>query len=188
MSMYDRLGGVRIYIEFTKRFDDSALLPIIEERLPRGASILELGMGPGRDLDVLTERYRVTGSDSSRVFLDSYRSRHPDSDLVLLDATVMDIDRRFDCIYSNKVLHHLSDEQFKSSLRRQRGLLNPGGCLLHGFAHGQGEERIGGLRFKYRSEELVRELVGEIMKIVRIEVYTEDEEDDSIYVLLEGDG
>jgi SAM-dependent methyltransferase len=185
MGLYDSVSSVQLYAELTKRFGASALVRLIEKRLSTGSSILELGMGPGRDLDILATNYDATGSDTSQIFLDMYRKRRPNADLVLLDAALMDIDRSFDCIYSNKVLHHLSDEQFRNSLRRQRELLNPGGCLVHSFGHGDGEEWIGGLRFKYRTGDVVRELVGDLMKIVKIEVFREDEEDDAIYVLLE---
>ncbi len=89
-------------------YDGAELIALLRRYLPEGSSVLELGMGPGKDLDLFRQSYRVTGSDISRVFLDRYRKDHPEADLLLLDATSMDTDRTFDCIYSNKVLHHLS--------------------------------------------------------------------------------
>jgi len=43
--------------------------------LPAGATVLELGMGPGVDFDLLSQHYQVTGSDNSQVFLDRYREK-----------------------------------------------------------------------------------------------------------------
>ena len=35
----------------------------------KGSTLLELGMGPGKDLDLLKKTYSVTGSDSSKIFV-----------------------------------------------------------------------------------------------------------------------
>ena len=73
-------------------------------------------MGPGKDLDMLAKHYQVTGSDLSGVFLDLYRKKHKDADLLLLDAVSLKTDREWQGIYSNKVLHHLSKEELSESL------------------------------------------------------------------------
>lgn len=54
---------------------------MLTQRLPSGASVLELGMGPGFDLDLLRKNYEVAGSDDSQFFLDGYRETCPYSDL-----------------------------------------------------------------------------------------------------------
>jgi len=99
----------------------------LREYLPDGTSILELGMGPGVDLDILSEVYQASGSDLSPLFLDRYSVRHPGTDLLLLDAINIETDRTFDAIYSNKVLHYLSKSKLVESLLRQHEMLNPGG-------------------------------------------------------------
>ena len=50
-------------------------------------------MGPGKDVDLLSKYFNVTGSDNSEIFLERYRKRNPDADLILLDAAEMQIDR-----------------------------------------------------------------------------------------------
>ena len=55
--------------------------------------------------------YKVTGSDSSQVFVDRYKKLHPEADVFQLDAKSLDINRNFDCIYSNKVLLHLTKQE-----------------------------------------------------------------------------
>jgi len=62
---------------------------------------LELGIGLGKDFNILKKSYAVTGSDNSQVFLDKYKQKHPDADLLFLDAVTIQTDRKFDCIYSN---------------------------------------------------------------------------------------
>ena len=84
-------------------------------------------MGPGVDLDILQQYYQVTGSDRSTIFLERYRQQHTAADLLQLDALTMDTDRRFDAIYSNKVLHHLSRTELQQSLLAQAAVLHPEG-------------------------------------------------------------
>ena len=140
MGFYETESGVEAYIEMAKGYDGALLIEGLAEYLPAGSSVLELGMGPGVDLDILAQRYEVTGSDSSRLFLDRYRERHPEADLLLLDARTLETERRFDCIYSNKVLHHLSAEELHESLVAQAGLLRPEGIAMHSFWWGDKED------------------------------------------------
>ena len=102
MDFYKNKQNVESYIRFTPSHDGSELIRVLAGALPRGSTVLELGMGPGKDFDLLTERFDVTGSDASQEFLDLYRKRSEGADLMLLDALTLDTDQRFDCIYSNK--------------------------------------------------------------------------------------
>jgi ubiquinone/menaquinone biosynthesis C-methylase UbiE len=70
MNYYDEIDNVREYIEMAEGYDGRELIEVLKQYLPKGASILELGMGPGKDLDLLSQTYQVTGSDNSQVFLD----------------------------------------------------------------------------------------------------------------------
>lgn len=184
MVYFDDEKNVEAYVKMAEGYDGRALIEILKKYLKKGSTVLELGMGPGTDFEILSESYEVTGSDNSKVFLDRYSARDARADLVLLDATKMDIDRRFDCIYSNKVLHHLTREDFKESLKRQWGALNRGGILFHSLWHGDKEEEISGLRFVYYTEETFGGVVGPEYEIVEIKRYTEMEPDDSMYVVL----
>ena len=109
MGYYDSEENVQEYVEMAEGYDGRELVAVLARYLAPGATVLELGMGPGKDLALLAAHFQVAGSDSSRVFVDRYRRAHPDADLLLLDAATMDTDRRFDGIYSNKVLQHLTE-------------------------------------------------------------------------------
>jgi hypothetical protein len=43
-------------------------------------------MGPGKDFDILKNYFKVTGSDSSQIFIKRYKKNHPESDIILIDA------------------------------------------------------------------------------------------------------
>ena len=95
---------VEDYIKMAEGYDGRHLITQLRKYLPDNATVLELGMGPGTDLMLLSEHYKVTGSDFSNAFLDRFCKKHPNADLLQLDAITMQIDRKFDFIYSNKVL------------------------------------------------------------------------------------
>ena len=183
MEFFRNEGNVRDYIKMAEGYDGKELIEVLKSHLDTGSTVLELGMGPGKDLDILREEFTVTGSDLSEVFIEMYRGEHPDADLLLLDARTLETDRTFDCIYSNKVLMHLSREDLDTSLERQKELLNKGGLLFHSFWKGDKVEEHMGLLFVYYTETQLREGFSADYDLVAMETYTEMEEDDSIYVL-----
>ncbi len=141
-------------------------------------------MGPGKDLDILRETFNSSGSDNSKVFIDLYKEKNPEIDVFLLDAITMDTEKKFDCIYSNKVLHHLSREDIKKSFQNQYRVLNDNGYLFHTFWYGDKEEEHHGLYFLYLTEDHLKEIIGEKYDIVEMTRYDEMEKNDSIYIVL----
>ena len=173
------------YIEMTKGYDGHDLIDILQKYLPDGSTLLELGMGPGKDLDVLAEHYKVTGSDRSLLFLDRYRKLNPSADLLQLDALKLETERKFDCIYSNKVLHQLTTEELRQSFRRQAELLNTGGIALHSLWYGdKPEEQHLGFRLFYYTEETLQQVIGEEFEVVQITREKDIEEGDSLAIVL----
>lgn len=184
MDYYDNEKNVKSYLEMAEGYDGAELIKILREYLPVGATVLELGMGPGKDLDILAQDYAVTGSDNSQIFLDLYRKKNPQADLLSLDAVAIKTNRQFDCIYSNKVLHHLNQTELKESLQRQKDVLCSGGLAFHSFWCGDHTEEHHGLRFTYYTEVSLTNLIDSAWEILLMERYAEMDVDDSIYVLL----
>jgi cyclopropane fatty-acyl-phospholipid synthase-like methyltransferase len=185
MELYNSAKGVSRYIKMAEGLNGQALIVELGKHLEAGATVLELGMGPGKDLDFLTKNYTVTGSDSSSVFLDRYRTINPDADLLWLDAVTIDTDRRFDAIYSNKVLHHLSDEELAVSLDRQATVLTNGGFVMHSFWHGDAYEEYDGMPVYCRNEDILRGVFSTRFDIISVKIYAEMEDGDSIYAIAE---
>lgn len=184
MGYFDDEKNVEEYIKMADGYDGRVLIYILSKYLPKGSTVLKLGMGPGVDLLMLSQLYQATGSDSSEVFIERFRKEHPSADLIRVDAVAMDTDRTFDCIYSNKVLQHLTYGELQTSLRQQARVLNSNGIALHSFWHGDKEETHHGLRFVYYTDESLRKLVGSEYEILDIESYYEMSEDDSLYLIL----
>ena len=185
MSYYDDKNNVEEYIRMAEGYDGHEFVEMLKGLLPEGATVLELGMGPGKDLLLLgAAGFQATGSDNSSVFLERFRKVHPGADLQQLDAVTLKTERKFDCIYSNKVLIHLSRAELRKSFHRQAELLNPGGLLLHTFWHGEGEEEYSGLRSVYYTRETLMALLGELFGFLAFEKYAEMETGDSFCVVL----
>ena len=168
-------------------YDGSSVINKISDYLANGASILELGMGTGLDLDALSSKYNVLGTDDSPIFIQEYKNKNNGMDVRLLDAVAVDIDKKFDCIFSNKVLQHLTKDDFITSLKNQNHHLNPNGILFFTLWEGEYREELmfdNQLRFTYYTADDIRGICGMDFKIETIEPYTEAEHNDSLLVVL----
>ena len=182
-SFYENPDRVEEYIKMTEGYNGTSLYNELRKHLPRQSTLLELGMGPGTDLDVLAKDYAVTGSDYSMVFIDKYRLKQPNADLMQLDAVYVNTDRKFDAIYSNKVLHHLTLTQLEKSLLHQSERLNTNGIVFHTFWRGDDEEEIQGMLFRYYQKDELIDVFEMNYTILDCQIYTEMEKDDSILII-----
>ena len=107
--------------------------------LPSGATVLELGSGPGTDADRLEAHgLHVLRSDATPAFVERLRG---------LGHAVLDLDVRtdplpsgLDGVFANAVLLHLTRDELPGALVRIREALRPGGVLASSLKEGDGEE------------------------------------------------
>ena len=180
---YKTKQSVKEYISLARDVNGMELICKLESFLPSGSSLLEIGSGPGTDWNLLKEKYHVVGSDNSKEFLAHLSSHNPDGIFVELDAITLDTEESFDGIFSNKVLHHLRDEELMESICRQHHILKPGGIVCHSFWKGEGSEVFKGLFVNYHTQNNLKELFGKMFTIALIEDYKEFESDDSIVLI-----
>ena len=185
MGYYDVRENAEAYIKMSEEYRGDLLVRILNKYLEEGKSVLELGMGAGKELEILAMKYPVTGSDSAQPFLDIFRERNQDINLLLLDAINLETDQTFDCIFSNKVLHQLYRKELKESLTRQWEILNPGGLVAHTFWEGEHEEDYLDLHFVYYKLSEIRALFSQNFRVRYLDHYKESETDDSIFVIAE---
>ncbi len=172
------------YRAMSEGYDGRMITELLNLYLKPGSTLLEIGMGPGKDLDILAEKYRVTGSDISKAFLDLYREKHPRADLLQLGASTLMTDRRFDCIYSNKVLHQISPEALKDSFKRQQEVLLPAGLACHSFWYGDKVVQHREKQFWYYTEETIQPFIKDKFELVFHKKFMEMIPDDSIVFIL----
>ena len=180
---YKTKESVAEYIRLAEDVNGGELIEKLKAFLQPKSTILEIGTGPGTDWNILNEGYEVIGSDNSKEFLSHLKSKHPAGRFLELDAATLNTDEKFDGLYSNKVMHHLKDNELTNSIKRQYELLNPNGIICHSFWKGEGSEIFKGLFVNYHSENGLRMFFEEYFEILLIDIYAEFEEADSLLLI-----
>ncbi len=166
-----------------KGLDSSNFKDLILNHLSPEKTMLELGMGPGNDLNWLKKFYKITGSDYSNEFLKRAKEKFKAMELIKIDAITIKTKNSYDSIYSNKVFQHFSLEEFNRSLQRQYELLTTNGVVIHMFWIGNKEFDMDDMHFIYHDkEELIRIFKNKFMILESIE-YKEFEESDSLLII-----
>ena len=91
--------------------------------------------------------------------------------------------KTFDAIYSNKVLHHLTDDELKTSIKRQSDILNDGGIICHSFWKGEDHKYFENMYVNYHTNKEIETLFSVNFEILTMENYQEFEENDSIFFI-----
>ena len=86
------------------------------------------------------------------------------------------MDNSFDGIYSNKVLHHLNNEELQNSIIQQHSILNQNSVICHSFWNGEGSEVFKGLFVNYHTIEDLKGFFKESFELVYLKTYKEFEE------------
>lgn len=180
---YHSKDSVDEYIKMAEGFNGNELILKLKKHLKKGSTILELGSGPGSDWEILAADFKVTGSDNSIEFISRLKVKYPKGEFIEMDAAKLDTDKSFDAIYSNKVLHHLSDEDLLNSILKQSKVLKPGGYVGHSFWKGQGSEIFNGLFVNYHTGKEIEQMFGEFFTTILIEEYEEFEAGDSVFYI-----
>ena len=180
---YKTKESVTEYIKLAKGFNGKELIEQLERQLPANSVLLEMGSGPGADWEILNKTYNTIGSDNSIEFLKHLNSQNPEGEFIELDAVTLKTEKKFDGIYSNKVLHHLTDNELKDSIKRQHDILHPNGIICHSFWKGEGSEVFKGLFVNYHSDKALNEKFKDYFEILSIEEYKEFEDNDSLLLI-----
>lgn len=180
---YKTKESVTEYIKLAEGVNGKQLIEKLEQVLPTNSVLLEIGSGPGTDWQILNKSYNVIGSDNSIEFLSHLNTENPNGDFFELNAVTLEIDKKFDGIYSNKVMHHLKNDELINSIKRQHDILNPNGIICHSFWRGKGSEMFKGLFINYHTKKTLNEKFKNYFEILSIEEYKEFEDMDSLLLI-----
>ncbi len=181
---YHTKESVEEYIKHSEGYSGKDLINKLNEVLKSGSSILELGSGPGKDWTIFTELgFEVIGSDYSEEFVSYLKKTFTSGSFLRLDASKLEVNQKFDAIYSNKVLHHLTDLELKNSIDKQVELLNTDGIICHSFWKGEGDEEFKGMYVNYHTKKEIETLVSKRFEILALEEYAEFEANDSLFLI-----
>ncbi|WP_136480466.1 class I SAM-dependent methyltransferase [Cognatitamlana onchidii] len=180
---YKTEASVKAYIELAKNVNGGTLIELLKDYLPLDSKVLEIGSGPGTDWRILNTYFQVIGSDNSDEFINHLKTQNVNGEFLNLDATTLTIKDRFDGIYSNKVLHHLTNDQLSQSIKRQCQILNDSGIICHSFWKGEDSEIFKGLFVNYHDKPDLVSFYKDSFNILYLEYYEEFETDDSILLI-----
>lgn len=180
---YKTQASVKEYIHLAKEVNGKQLIDKLKNVLSDRSTLLEIGSGPGKDWKILNQSYHAIGSDNSPEFLNYLGTTNPNGEFLTLDAVTLETDKKFDGIYSNKVLHHLDDSELVDSIRRQHEILHYDGIICHSFWKGTGFEIFKGLFVNYYNEFDLKKLFSAYFKVLSIENYSEFEDGDSLVLI-----
>lgn len=182
-NYYMTKESVEEYIDLAKDVNGRQLIQKLNDFLPQNSLLLEIGSGPGNDFQILKEDYKVVGSDYSNEFLSRLIKNNKNDEFLNLNAITLKTDNKFDGIYSNKVLQHLTNEDLRKSIHRQVEILNQNGIICHSFWKGKGDEIFKGLLVNYQTDGTLMDMFGDYFEILLLEEYKEFEDGDSILLI-----
>jgi cyclopropane fatty-acyl-phospholipid synthase-like methyltransferase len=182
-AYYKTKESVEEYIKLAKDANGKLLIEKHKQILAANSMLLETGSGPGTDFKILNKFYEVTGSDNSNEFLNHLVSDNSECTFLQLDAVTLNTDMKFDGIYSNKVMHHLKDDELIVSVKRQSEILKANGIICHSFWKGEGSEIFKGLFVNYHNVNTITKAYRNYFEIISIEDYKEFDDNDSLLLL-----
>jgi SAM-dependent methyltransferase len=111
------------------------MLALADERIPRGADVLELGCGAGLPMTArLAKGRRMTGVDLSAAQIELARRNVPGATFLQADMTTLERPRAgLDAVVAFYSLTHVPRIEHAGLLRRIRSWLRPGGVLIASF-------------------------------------------------------
>ncbi len=135
---YDRIASRFAARHWNVRLERA--LEAFTRHLPSGASVLDLGCGPGRDVALLRERgLRVLGLDRSMGMLREAQRRVGGA-LVCADMRTLPLgDASLDGVWMCAALLHLPRAEAPIALAEVHRVLRPGGVLYVSVQRGEGE-------------------------------------------------
>lgn len=175
--------SVEEYIKLAEGVNGEEIINRLIPYLNSEDNVLEIGSGPGSDWEILSKNFKATGSDFSNEFLIRLKESYPNENFLKLDAISLETNLKFDCIYSNKVLHHLTNDELATSITKQYSLLNENGVICHSFWKGEGNESFKGMFVNYHKRDDLIAYFTPLFDILEIEEYKEFEESDSLILI-----
>lgn len=176
VNFYDRHAA-----EMSALYDSADMSRLYENIvgvLPKGASILDIGCGSGRDARALQHLgYHVTACDASERMLEIGKTNSDESKIEYLAKAfpLADDDpflnRRYDLVLSVAVLMHIPPAEVEVFFTQLSMLVNDGGYVLLSWCERQSEDERLYCRMK---SETVRELCDGV-GLETLKMYTEQD-------------
>ncbi|PIN68940.1 hypothetical protein COV93_07405 [Candidatus Woesearchaeota archaeon CG11_big_fil_rev_8_21_14_0_20_43_8] len=139
IDSYDRT--VEAYAENTAGMHPMHISKIFISYLSDGASILDLGCGPGRDVGIFADRgYNVTGVDLSKKMIGYARKQVTNAKFSVMDIkSLAFVGNSFDGVWACMSFLHVPKENIEQGLGEVHRVLKPEGVFYLGLKVGNEE-------------------------------------------------
>lgn len=93
-EFYKTKESVEQYVKSAEGFDGKVLIDKFTKHLTSKATVLEIGSGPGKDLEILSKNpdYKVIGSDNSEEFISYLQNKYSIGSFLKLEADTLETD------------------------------------------------------------------------------------------------
>jgi len=138
VSVYEKISA-----NYAKQFSDPSFhIDSFIELLPKGAKVLDVGCGPGRDSAYMYERgLKVTGIDLSECMIRIAKQQYPEIDFRVTDMRKIEqTSNSFDGVFASFSLIHIPKKDLPKTLQGFFSLLKSGGILFAAIQEGKSEE------------------------------------------------
>lgn len=108
------------------------IIAVLGDEVPAAESLLDVACGTGRHIELLRDRYEVTGLDLNPEMLDVARPRLPNVALHEADMADFELGRRFDvvmCLFSS-IAYVRTVARLRAAVASMRRHLKAGGVVL----------------------------------------------------------
>jgi len=172
----------RYYKEHAHEFFDSTVeadISSLYERflglLPKGARILDLGCGSGRDARRFIERgYKVDALDGS-MELCKMAGEHAGIDVKCMDFFDVDAPDTYDAIWACASLLHVERGRLPALLEKLLGSLRKGGIFYLSFKHGDFEGERDGRHYLDMTEQKFKDVMAEVTGCGIVDMWRSDD-------------
>ncbi len=191
MMIYSEELIKKAYDDFARRYAEINFNVILQYQLneflsflPKSAKILDLGCGPGRDVNYfLEEGYNAIGIDFSEKMIKEAKARVKGK-FIVMNFNNMDFkDEEFNGLWCNASVIHIPKRLINKTLKEFNRVLKPGGILFVSVMKGEGEMEFERRSFYngklpvsfYNKDEISKILEKNGFKVLRIFEDSDDE-------------
>ena len=163
MNYYDK--NKQEFINSTLDIDMSSLYSSFVCELKKGARVLDIGCGPGRDLKYFTALgHEVIGLEPSRELAKFARS-HSGCEVLEETMQTAKLSGKFDGVWACASLLHIPRRELSDVFTKIANIMNDGGIFYCSFKLGEFEGERNGRFFNDQTLETIREYLPKSLSI-----------------------
>jgi cyclopropane fatty-acyl-phospholipid synthase-like methyltransferase len=181
---YDRIADEYL-VHFGQSSVRAAQLAALLDKLPAGATVLDLGCGAGEPVarECVARGFQVTGVDASLGQVERARRNVPQARFIHADMTAVELPAEaFDAVAAFYAISHVPRNEHAGLIRRIATWLAPNGIFVASFGTSDGDwsgEWLGvPMFFSHHDPDEAKRLIGQAgLRLEQAEILRQDNEE-----------